>query len=220
MASAGEEVILVHGLMMPALALLPLQRRLAARGFPTRRFAYPSLRRNLARHVAALGREVSDAGEGVHLVGHSLGGLLILSLLAQEEGARVGRVVLMGPPCMGCHCATKLLDGRWLAPAVGPSLAGWLASPRPVLPPTAEIGVIAGTLSIGVGRFFPGLPRPNDGIVAVCETALPEARDTVLLDINHSGMLLSHACVDQVASFLRRGRFDSAPPPGGDVRAG
>lgn len=212
MASAGEEVILVHGLWMPALALLPLERRLAARGYRARRFAYPSLRRNLASHLSALNHEVRAAGEGVHLVGHSLGALLVLSLLAREEGARVGRAVLMGPPCMGCHCATTLLDGRWLAPAVGPTLAEWLATPRPVLPPTAEIGVIAGTRSIGVGRFFSGLPKPNDGIVALAETALPEARDSVVLDINHSGMLLSAVCVDQVASFLGSGRFIHQPP--------
>lgn len=207
MAGAGEEVILVHGLWMPALALLPLQGRLAARGYRVRRFAYPSLRRNLDSHVAALGRELRDASEGVHLVGHSLGALLILSLLAREEGARVGRAVLLGPPCMGCYCATRLLGGRWLAPAVGRTLAEWLSRPRPVPPLGVEIGVIAGTRSIGVGRLFPGLPRPNDGIVAVCETALPEARETVVLDINHSGMLLSRPCVAEVASFLATGRF-------------
>jgi pimeloyl-ACP methyl ester carboxylesterase len=217
MASVGEEVIVVHGLWMPAMALLPLQRRLAARGYRARRFAYPSLRRNLASHVGALGREVSAAGDGVHLVGHSLGALLILSLLAREEGARVGRAVLLGPPCMGCHCATTLLDGRWLAPAVGRTLAEWLSRPRPVPPPEVEVGVIAGTRSIGVGRLIGGLPQPNDGIVALAETALPEARDSVVLDINHSGMLLSEACVEQVASFLGSGCFIHPAPSVADA---
>lgn len=209
----GAKVILVHGLWMPALVLLPLQRRLAARGYHVRRFAYPSLRRNLASHLVALGREVSAAGQGVHLVGHSLGGLLVLSLLAEAEGALVGRVVTMGAPCAGSHCAAMLLRKPWLAPLVGPTLPQWYAGPRPRLPSTVDIGLIVGTRSIGVGRLFPGLPRPNDGIVAVCETALPEARDTVVLDINHSGMLLSRNCVAQVASFLRSGRFIHQTPP-------
>ena len=214
MANAGEEVVLVHGLWMPALALLPLQRRLSARGYRVRRFGYPSLRGNLASHLAALAREVKAGDERVHLVGHSLGGLLILSLLAREECLRIGRSVLMGPPCMGCHCAAKLIAGRWLAPAVGSTLTEWLSLPRPVPPPEAVVGVIAGTRSIGIGRFFSGLPRPNDGIVALAETALPEARDSVVLNVNHSGMLLSGGCVDQVASFLERGRFIHQAPLG------
>jgi pimeloyl-ACP methyl ester carboxylesterase len=209
-----EEVILVHGLWMPALALLPLQRRLAARGYRVRRFAYPSWRGNLAAHLAALGRHVADsAGERVHLVGHSLGGLLILSMLARTKGARVGRVVLMGSPCMGCHCAATLLARPWLAPLVGPTLAEWLAAPRPMLPSAVDIGLVVGTRSLGVGRLIPGMPRPNDGIVAVSETALPEARDRVVLDINHSGMLLSPSCAAQVASFLGSGRFSARTPP-------
>ena len=209
---AGEEVVLVHGLWVPALALLPLQRRLVARGYRVSRFAYRSWRGGLAAHLAALQAHLAgSAGRRFHLVGHSLGGLLVLSLLAEGEASRVGRVVLMGAPCMGCHCATTLLRKPWLAPLVGPTLAEWLAAPRPPVPEAVDIGLIVGTRSIGIGRLFPGLPKPNDGIVAVCETALPESRDTVVLDINHSGMLLSSACAFQVASFLDSGSFRRSP---------
>jgi len=94
-------------------------------------------------------------------------------------------------------------------------MAQWYAAPRPNLPAAVEIGLIAGTLSIGIGRLFPGLAQPNDGIVALRETALPEARATVVLDVNHSGMLISRACAEQVASFLETGRFvQPAPIPG------
>ena len=47
----GETVILLHGLWMRGLVMLPLQRRLCAAGFATRRFTYPSWRGDLAENV-------------------------------------------------------------------------------------------------------------------------------------------------------------------------
>ncbi len=79
--------------------------------------------------------------------------------------------------------------------------------PRPQLPGDVEIGVISGSRSLGLGRLIPGLLRPNDGVVSVVETQLPQARDFVTLPVTHSQMLVSRACADEVAAFLRTGSF-------------
>jgi len=59
----------------------------------------------------------------------------------------------------------------------------------------------------GLGRLIPGLARPNDGLVAVDETRIPAARDSLVLNISHSGMLVSRACTMAIANFLKRGSF-------------
>jgi len=155
----------------------------------------------LSRFVAATG------GDNIHLVGHSLGGLVALSMLAQYPAPRVRRVVLMGSPCMGSHCAAVLLRTPCLAALAGRSLKEWLALPRPPLPGQAEIGVLSGSRSLGLGRIIPGLPHPNDGVVSVMETRLPEAGDSITLPVSHAEMLLSRTCADQVAAFLESGSF-------------
>lgn len=206
-----DAVILVHGLWLHGLAFALVRRRLARCGYAVAAFSYPTVRGTLAENSGALARFLArlDAPR-IHLVGHSLGGLVVLKLLAGQADARLGRVVLMGAPYRGSHCAAVLLRIPLLRRLIGRSLPDWLAAPRPTLPPGIEVGVIAGDRSLGLGRIIPGLAKPNDGVVAVAETELPGARDSVVLPVAHSEMLVSRRCTDAVQNFLRSGNFSHA----------
>ena len=202
-------VILVHGLWMRGIVLSVLSYRLSRNTcFTVRSFSYPSVRRSLDVNSSALSRYISATlGNTIYLVGHSLGGLVILNLLAQEPDPRIGRVVLMGSPCAGSYCASTLLRTPALSKIVGRSIGDSLLRTRWELPKHVEIGVLSGNRSIGLGRLIPGLPRPNDGVVSVVETLLSESRDNVTLPVSHSEMLISPSCAAQVAGFLENGRF-------------
>jgi triacylglycerol esterase/lipase EstA (alpha/beta hydrolase family) len=204
-------VILVHGLWMNGGVLLLQQRWLRERGFSVRRFSYPSWHGSLADNVGLLSRFVAETpGETIHLVAHSLGGLVSLSLLADTEeksDPRIHRLVLMATPCAGSHCGDVLHANPALAALTGRTYKDWSSRPRRDVRSDVEVGVIAGTEGIGMGRLIPGLTRPNDGLITVAETALPTAKDRIELPVSHSGMLVSPECSAQVASFLRNGAF-------------
>ena len=203
-----EAVILIHGLWMPGLVTLPHQRWLQAEGFCARRFSWPSWRNGLDENVRLLSGFIARTpGDVIHLVAHSLGGLLTLKMLSQQPDPRIGRIVLMGSPCAGCHCGLTIAAIPGLSGVVGRTFKDWFAAPRPELPSSAQIGILAGTRSIGLGRLIPGLPRPNDGLIAVEETHLSTATDRIALDVSHSGMLVSRACAVQIAGFLKTGKF-------------
>ena len=209
--SAATTVILVHGLWMPA-AIFALQGCwLQRRGYRVLRFGYSSMRATLTQNAQALARFVAAANTPVvHLVGHSLGGLIILDLLAAAPDPRVRRAVLLGTPCHDCHCARALAGMPGLSALLGRSIGEWLARPSGALaaPPSAvDVGVLAGTRSFGLGRLIPGLPQPNDGVVAVVETHLPGAADCLALPVAHAQMLVSRHCAAQIAAFLETGRF-------------
>jgi hypothetical protein len=70
-----------------------------------------------------------------------------------------------------------------------------------------DLGVIAGDLSLGLGRLVGSLEGPNDGTVLVEETALEGASDHRVLRVSHSGMLFNRNVADETAAFLRDGRF-------------
>ncbi len=207
-SESGEVVVLVHGLWMHGLAFALQRRRLRRRGFVVHAFSYRSVRRGLADNIQALARFVDGlAAPAVHLVGHSLGGLIILGLLSQRPPPPAGRVVLLGSPCAGSHAATLVSRLPALSIVLGRSMSDWLRLPPPKLPEGVEIGVLSGSRALGIGRVMPGMPVPNDGVVAVSETRLAAATDEITLPLTHSQMLLSARCADQVVAFLMAGRF-------------
>ena len=87
-------VVTVHGLWMRGAAMAVLRRRLEPHGFQVHDFTYPSVTGSLTANAAALAEFVDDVpGDTVHLVGHSLGGVLICAMLENAMPARIGRVV-------------------------------------------------------------------------------------------------------------------------------
>ena len=106
------------------------RRRLLERGFDARSFSYPSVSGRLADNARALADFVATIEAPViHLVGHSLGGLVILCMLARHPDPRIRRVVLLGSPCGGSHCARVLQRVPLLRAIVGRSLRDWQDRP-------------------------------------------------------------------------------------------
>jgi hypothetical protein len=68
-----------------------------------------------------------------------------------------------------------------------------------------DIGVIAGTVLLGMGRFVTLFDEGNDGIITVSETRLPRVKNYLCLPVNYEGLIISHNVIDQVAVFLKRG---------------
>lgn len=211
MDKGGELVVLVHGLWMHGVVFARYRRRLAGHGFATRSFSYRSVRLGLSDNAAALADFIASLNaRRIHLVGHSLGGLVVLAMLAERADPRLGRVVLLGSPVTGSHCAAGLLRWPGGAAMLGRSLRDWLTGTLPKLPAGIAVGVVAGSRSLGLGRIIRGLPKPNDGVVAVAETRLSAAKDSVVLPVAHSQMLIFKTCIDQVANFLNTGNFSHA----------
>jgi hypothetical protein len=82
-----------------------------------------------------------------------------------------------------------------------------LRQPRPPVPDGVELGVIAGDVSIGLGRVVARWPKPNDGVVMLDETHVPGAADSIVLHTSHTAMLVSPTVARTICAFLKNGRF-------------
>lgn len=203
-------VVTVHGLWMNGLEMGLVRRRLRRQlGFPCHSFSYRSVAHDIDTNIARLRNciEKVDADK-VHVVAHSLGGVLTLHMLAREPLERVGRVVCLGSPLTGSNPARKLRAFTPTRRIIGPTLTfGSLDAPLEAAPPGYEVGVIAGTFPLGIGMLVARLERPHDGIVAVSETRLPGIADHHEVRFNHDSMLLSARVAELSAHFLLHGSF-------------
>jgi pimeloyl-ACP methyl ester carboxylesterase len=204
-------VVYVHGLWLTGHEALLLRRRIAhALGADVRAFSYPSVAATISDNAAALGRFLTSLpADTLHLVGHSLGGLVILRLFENAPALAPGRVVLLGSPINGSRAAhgfARLPGGRRF---MGRGVEEEVLTVRPRLwSGVREIGVIAGHSPWGLGRLIAPLEGPNDGTILIEETRLPGATDQIVVPVSHSGMLFSSVVARQTAQFLRHGKFD------------
>ncbi len=206
---SGDAVLLVHGLWMNRVVMLYLARALRGGGFAARAVGYFSAMQDLARNARAVADAIAALDSPrVHVVAHSLGGVVALAALRERPDARVRRAVLLGAPLAGSASGRCLAAKRWGAPLLGATRALWGDMPRLEIPPGVEVGAIAGNRRIGLGRLI-GLevPLPNDGVVAVAETRHPGLAAHLVMPVAHSEMLVSRAVARAVAAFLATGRF-------------
>ncbi|NDC54018.1 MAG: alpha/beta fold hydrolase [Planctomycetia bacterium] len=192
-------VVLVHGYLANRFMLSPLAARLRGRGFEARKWGYWNIRCSLLVHAERFARWLMerDAEAGVHtlhLVTHSMGGIVARAALDRYRPDKLGRIVMLAPPNRGSFVATRAAPtfGRVLEPVrelstAADSLVNSLPTPRDV-----DIGVIAAEWDALVTEES---TRPH----------VPHAHTTV--PTFHTGLLFRRDAADLIASFLDSGRF-------------
>jgi len=221
MAASSESptVILLHGFAGLSVMNRPLARNLRRAGYRPVEIGYDSWGKSLEQICERLRprfAQIDQSSKGpLHIVGHSMGGLVARALIHRQRPARLGKVVMLGTPNGGSEIA-DFLDGTLLLRPILGRAAPALVTRRSIAidsmlgPVDYPVGIIAGNrplMPIAAARF---LPVPCDGKVSVASTRLAEAADHIVLPLSH-GMLPYHASAhQQIRHFLENGRFARA----------
>jgi pimeloyl-ACP methyl ester carboxylesterase len=197
-------VVLVHGLSANRLVMWPLQRRLAGEGFQPANWGYRSTTKTCAFHAQRLvefiqGLEQDSADLPIHMVGHSMGCIVIRGALELYRPPNLGRIVMLAPPNGGSHVASLLGRRlRWVCPTmdelsdVPHSYVNRLRKPEGY-----PFGIIA-------AKF--------DWVIRPSKVNLPGATDYSVVACNHGLLPWHQQTLDQTARFLKTGSFKPAKP--------
>jgi pimeloyl-ACP methyl ester carboxylesterase len=210
--TSDAHALFIHGLWMPGPESHWFRRRLSAEtGIAASVFTYRTTVEPLEAVIERLHDTISGlAAPQVHLIGHSLGGVVLLKLFDSLRLSSLppGRVVLLGAPVCG-SCAARRFQSMGLGRLMlGGRVADELLPERvPVWRAARQLGVIAGTRPLGLGRLFARFDEPNDGTVALRETEIAGASDRIVLPVSHMGMLMSSRVARETGHFLTNARF-------------
>jgi pimeloyl-ACP methyl ester carboxylesterase len=194
---------------MPGAAMALLAARLARAGYAPWVFAYQG-RSPFEANRERFARYAHEAlrGRPAHYIGHSLGGVLVLEMLNHHPEVPVASAVLLGAPVRGCLAGRRFGTGRlgrWMMGACGECWqereAAWTRQ--------APLGVIAGSVALGLGRALGGpLPGVSDGVVRVDETPVKGMTAQALVPTGHSLLIVSGAVDRLVKRFLSTASFE------------
>lgn len=222
-------VILVHGFFRTRRDMAFLQRGLKRRGYRAISVELPITRGTIADGVAALDLQLKQEhlqGERIAFVAHSMGGLVVRTLIAQtlqnstSTPFSISHCVFIGTPHRGSLLADMTLHvpgiGRWFRalPYLSTRTEGEWSAPllhplkEPLTAPDSRIriGIIAGTsASILPGRFLIG--ENNDGMVSRSSAMAPDADAVMLTPLNHVTIHKRNTTLEAINQFLTCGHF-------------
>ena len=202
----SERVLVLHGLWMRSLVMRPLAARLREQGFQVETLDYASIFRGPEPCIAHVAQRLRrEAERGLHLVGHSLGGVIAVRAACEAGAAFRGRIVCLGSPLAGSTTAQSLLSRGNLSFLIGRSAP--LLARGVELPTARDVGMIAGNRGFGVGQLLHRVASPSDGTVSVAETRLAGLADHVEVPISHTGLVYSREVARLAGRFLSEGRF-------------
>ena len=197
--SPMPRVAFVHGYLANSLVMAPLSVRLKRRGYAPTNWAYWNPACSLLLHAERFARrlEAFDADPAVdvlHLVTHSMGGVIARAALDRYRPAKLGRVVMLAPPNHGSFVATRAAGtfGRFL---------------KPVIELSTEPGSLVNTLPMPPGLDLAVIAAQYDALVSEASTRPDVPHAFVALPTWHTGLLFNRDTADLVAGFLATGTF-------------
>lgn len=209
-------VILLHGLGRTSYSMNNIAEALQADGYTVWNEGYPS-RSNTIETLAsntfpaALAFCRQHPTVKVHVVTHSLGGILLRHYLQANTIPNLDKIVMLSPPNHGSEIVDRFADNWLFRGLMGPAFLqlGTNGIVRTFNSIPGTIGIITGDKSSDPW-FSSTIPGPDDGKVSVDSAKLSEMSDFLVVPVGHTSIMNSKMVIQQIRHFLEQGSFAKA----------
>ncbi len=211
----NEHVILLHGMGRTERSMKKFEKYFQQQGYKTLNSRYPSTKETIEKiassHVSdAVGKCRKEGAIKIHVVTHSLGGIVVRQYLQTNSLPKGSRIVMLSPPNKGSELA-DFFKGfflyEWLNGPAGNQLGTDSESvPNSLEPVNVEVGVITGNKSLNP-IYSAIVSGKDDGKVSVERAKLDEMTDFLVVPASHSFIMNDKTVMKQAAYFLKYGRF-------------
>lgn len=215
-------VVLIHGIASGSWYMKQLGYFLAEQGYIVINIDYPSrsidienltssIYNEIIKQIETIEKEASSktCKKQVHFVGHSMGAILIRSILKKYDFTNLGKVVQLAPPNKGSEIADYFYDFPVYEFFYGP--AGKELSTKEVATfldiVDYELGVIAGSRTLAPFSSFFLLEGVDDGRVRVESTKLVGMKEHIVLPVSHTSIGFDREVMENSLHFIKHGTF-------------
>ncbi len=211
MAQQTETVILLHGIGRTDKSMAGMEKALQEADFKTFNIHYPSRKQPIDTLAVFVSEKLKSLQtDKIHFVTHSMGGLIVRTLLENHRPDNLGRIVMLAPPNHGSEIAdyyggTVLY--KWFYGPAGQELTTSSVRARNEKI-DYELGIIAGSTNWHYPSAWFLIDGPSDGPVSIESTRLPGMKDHFTLPAAHTFIMDNKKVQAQTVHFLRHGHFD------------
>jgi hypothetical protein len=202
----AESVVLLHGMSRTRGAMALLAWRFEQAGYATHNFPYNERTSSLDELSDELHSYIHEhvRTPTYHLIGHSLGNIIIRNGFKKTYREGLKRIVMLAPPNRPARLAQALDDNplyQWITGDSGQKLAD-PAFYEGLPAPSVEFGIIAGNKGQRIS-----FEEPNDGVVQVESTKLQRMSDWIVLGRFHTFIMNAEETFEYSRRFLETGSF-------------
>jgi pimeloyl-ACP methyl ester carboxylesterase len=231
-SDGNELVILVHGWLSSAKTMEKLAERLLKKNYCTYRMDLSTTFGTLDKLKVEVKEQLDEIRFGrnfkrVHFIAFSMGGLILKYILNTWKFDNLGRLITLGTPHLGSPLS-KVVKEK--VPIIGSTF--FVDKADYVLEEIGKnrfrneglkFGLVAGNKGYLINKdseyllkirkgVFSRFGKESDGTVAVSSAlGMPEeyVADTIVLNVNHVGLVYEPIVFKYVLNFLKNGKFNS-----------
>lgn len=213
-----KAIILIHGLFMQPFVMGYMANQFRKAKYQVYNFGHKSTEYS-EQTLKDLHNLITDIpSEDITIVGHSMGGIVARNYIDEfgnDKNQKVKKIITIGSPINGTITG-DIIHNTLLGKILGSSVDSGILTGDSGKPWSEDVdmGCIAGVEGFGINNII-GIfnkeiqsnTNKSDGLIFVDEAIHKDAKDSIVIESSHTGLIINQEVIKQSIFFIEKGKF-------------